>query len=220
MRFKGILLTLIVLTLLMLAIPTSSALACNPFDFDAPADAIWCEVRARTPIPATPTPAPIIIAKPVAASVPRGNDASANATRGGDSPANALELSDNIQVIDAGARLWYKIGSDGSHMDVWMLTYGQPGLGFDVYAPNQLDIQSPDTKPKGGGTYPNFDPNNLRWSGGSFSQRGTWYALVTNNSTIRLSFKFNSNQSKVEKNCHSYWEYLPDGAYVYWTACS
>ncbi|MDE3088541.1 MAG: hypothetical protein KGJ80_04045 [Chloroflexota bacterium] len=213
MRFKAIVLLTFPIVLGLWVVSSATALACDPFDFDSPANLIWCDVRARTPTPPPPPPTPaavVVAAKPV----------SATTRRSGDSPANALELSDENQVIDAGARLWYKIGSDGSHMDVWMATYGQSGLGFVVYAPNQLDIQSPDTKPKGVGTYPNSDPNTLRWSGGSFMQRGTWYALVTNNSTFRLWFKFSSNQFKVEKNCFSYWEYLPDGQYVYWTACS
>ena len=139
--------------------------------------------------------------------------------RGGDSPAHALELSPDFQMINPGGQVWYKIGADGSHMDVWMTTYGQPGLGFAVYAPNQ-DLSAPETQPKGVGTYPNNDPNTLRWSGGSFTQKGTWFALVTNTSSRPLSYKLESNQSKVEKNCHSYWEWLPTGLYVYWTACN
>ncbi len=218
MRFKGILLALIALTLLMLAIPTSSALACNPSDFDAPADAIWCEVRDRTPIPATPTPAPIVIAKPVAASAPRTNDTSANTTRGGDSPANAVEVSSNMQTINPGGRLWYKIGNDGLHIDVWVETYGQPGLSFAVYAPNQ-DIQSPDAKPKGLGTSSNAEPSILRWSGGSFLQRGNWYALVTNSNSVPVSYRIGAAQSSADKVCNSpYWEYI-NGVGVFWTVC-
>ncbi len=202
----------------MLAIPVSSAAACNPFDFDAPADALWCEVRARTPIPATPTPAPIVIAKPVAASVPRGKDTSATATRGGDSPANALEVNSNIQTIDPGGRLWYKIGNDGMHIDVWVETYGQAGLSFAVYAPNQ-DLQSPDVKPKGLGTFSNSEPSILRWSGGSFLQRGIWYAFVTNRSSAPVSYRIGAAQSPADKVCASpYWEYI-NGVGVFWVVC-
>jgi hypothetical protein len=213
MRFRAVILLAGALVVMLVLISNSVAAACGPVDFDSPASAIWCDVRAITPIPATPTPAstPVVaaLAKPAVEKI----------ARGGDSPANALEIPEDFQMINPGGRIWYKIGADGSHMDIWMTTYGHPGLGFNVYAPNQTDIQSPDTQPKGVGTYPNNDPNTLRWSGGSWRQIGTWYALVYNNSSTAASFKLGSNQSKVNKNCHSYWEWLPTGLYVYWTAC-
>ena len=214
MRFKVIVLLSGVLFLALLLVSNSTASACGPVDFDSPPSAIWCAVRAVTPVPATPTPtpAPVVaaaVAKPVAEK----------AVAGGDSPADALELPEGSQMINPGGRVWYKIGADGSHMDVWMTTYGHPGLGFKVYAPNQ-DPLAADSEPKGVGTYPNNDPNTLRWSGGSWRQKGTWYALVYNNSSTAASFKFESNQSKVNKNCYSYWEWLPTGQYVYWTVCN
>lgn len=210
MRFRASALLSGMLVVAFLFVSNSAAAACGPVDFDSPPSAIWCDVRARTPVPPTPTPAPTqVAAKQVAETT----------MRGGDSPAHALELSPDFQMINPGGQVWYKIGADGSHMDVWMTTYGQPGLGFAVYAPNQ-DLSAPETQPKGVGTYPNNDPNTLRWSGGSFTQKGTWFALVTNTSSRPLSYKLESNQSKVEKNCHSYWEWLPTGLYVYWTACN
>jgi len=211
MRLRGIVLSSIVLLAGLAAFSNSTVLACGPAEFDAPSSDLWCEVRARTPTP-PPTPIPIPV---VAAAKP----AAAIAQKSGDSPENAIEINDNEQTIDSGARKWYKIGSDGSHIDVWMLTYGAPGLGFVVYAPNQ-DIYAPDSKPKGVGTYPNSDPNTLRWAGGSFQQKGNWLALVTNSGSVRQTFKIGSNQSAVGKTCNSYWETLPTGQYVYWTACN
>jgi hypothetical protein len=212
MRFKWILLSSIVLVIGLVIVSSSAAGACGPVDFDASAETIWCDARARIPTPPPPpTHPPVLVAavKPVAVTTQRS----------GDSPANAMEVGEDSQMINPNARLWYKIGSDGSHIDVWMTTYGQPGLGFAVYAPNQ-DIYAPESKPKGVGTYPNTDPNTLRWSGGSWTQRGVWYALVTNTSDKSLSFKLSSNQSLVNHNCNSYWETLPSGVYVYWTACN
>lgn len=215
MRFRYVILSSVALVLALLVIPGSQALACDPFDFDAPAHLIWCDVRARTSTPPpTPTPAPvstIVIAKPVAATITQ---------RGGDSPATALEVGPDLQTIPAGGRLWYKIGSDGNHIDVWIETYGQSGLGFAVYAPNQKDIQSPDTQPKGLGTVPNSEPNMLRWAGGSFAQKGAWYALVTNISSINLSYRIGAIQTAVQKTCTDpYWEILPNGHGTYWVAC-
>jgi hypothetical protein len=211
MRLRAILLSSIVLVLGIMAVSSSAVFACAPVEFDAPADILWCDARAKFPTPPpTPTPAPVLVATKLTA---------ATIQKSGDSPENAMEVGEDFQMINSNSRLWYKIGSDGSHIDVWMTTYGQPGLGFAVYAPNQ-DLGAPETKPKGLGTYPNTDPNTLRWSGGSWTQRGVWYALVTNTSDKSLSFKLSSNQSQVNHNCNSYWESLPSGAYVYWTACN
>jgi hypothetical protein len=211
MRFKGILFSSFLLVIGLVIVSSSAARACGPVDFDAAAETIWCDARTRIPTP-TPTPAPVQVAavKSVAAVI----------LPSGDSPANAMDIGQNSQMINPNSQLWLKIGSDGSHMDVWMTTYAQPGLGFAVYAPNQ-DINAPETKPKGVGTYSNSDPNTLRWSGGSWTQRGVWYALVTNTSDKALSFQLSSNQSQVNHNCHSYFENLPNGlTNVYWTACN
>ncbi len=226
MRFKRILLSSIVLLAGLVAIPRSIALACAPVDFESPADDIWCQVRASVTAPtisATPTPTLAAFA-PVPTSAPQVSvvaiPASSAPQKSGDSPANAREVSPNLQTIPPGGRIWYKIGSNGSHMDVWMETNGQLGLGFAVYAPNQTNLQSPDTKPKGLGTYPNSDPNTLRWAGGSFTQIGTWYALVTNTSSATLTYRMGAVQSAVDKNCTSpYWEILPTGQGTYWIAC-
>jgi hypothetical protein len=219
MRLRAIVLLSGVLVIALLLISNSAAAACGPVDFDSPPSAIWCEVRAITPVPATPTPAFELTTAPAAAVSAKAVTA-AN-VRGGDSPADALELSSQFQMINPGGRIWYKIGADGSHMDVWLTTFGHPGVGFNIYAPNQTDLQSPDTQPKGVGTYPSNDPNTLRWSGGSWRQIGTWYALVYNNGSVAASVKLESNQSQIDKNCHSYYEDLPNGdKNVYWTACN
>lgn len=213
MRHEAIVLSSIVFVAGLAVISSSTALACAPVDFDAPSSAIWCDVRARTPTPPPPpTPAPVPV---VAAAKP----VTSITQKSGDSAANALEINNDDQFIDAGARLWYKIGSDGSHIDVAILTYGQPGLNFAVYAPNNQNFSAPDLKPTGIGTYSNSDPTTLRWAGGSWTQRGTWYGIVTNTSSTRLKFKIGSSQSAVDKTCLSYWETLPSGQYVYWNKC-
>ncbi len=232
MRYRGIVLSSVVFVAVLMAFSNSAALACGPAEFDAPSGDIWCEVRARTftPVP-PPTPPPAMVAlapvsvqvaaPPVSVQVaaPAKPAAAPIIQKGGDSPANARDITDDDQFIDPGARLWYKAGSNGMHIDVAMLTYGQPGLNFSVYAPNNQNFSAPDLKPTGVGTYSNSDPNTLRWAGGSMSQRGTWYALVTNTSAARLKFKMGSSQSTVDKTCVSYWETLPSGQYVYWTKC-
>jgi hypothetical protein len=209
MRFKGLLLSSILLVIGLLIVSNSVARACGPVDFDASAETIWCDARTRLPTP-IPTPLPVQIAdlKPASPTIQRT----------GDSPQNALEISDNTFNLNPGGRLWFQIGADGSHMDVWMTTYGQPGVGFAVYAPNQ-DLNAPETRPKGVGSYTNSDPNTLRWSGGSFTQKGVWIALVTNDGTKPVSFKLSSNQTAVNKNCFSYGEFYPNGSYVTWTEC-
>ncbi len=210
MRFKGILLASFALVIGLVIISSSAARACGPVDFDSSAGDIWCDARTRMPTP-TPTPELVQVAavKPVVVLQPTG-----------DSPAHAMDINQNPQTINPNSQLWFKIGSDGSHIDVWMATYAQPGLSFSVYAPNQ-DIFAPETKPKGNGTYTNSDPNTLRWSGGSWTQRGVWYAQVINTSSKALSFQLSSNQSAVDHNCHSYYENLPNGNNnVYWTACN
>jgi hypothetical protein len=212
MRFKGMVFLSFVFVLGLVIVSSSAVRACGPVDFDATAETIWCEVRTRMP---TPTPTLAVAPVQVAAVKP----SSTTLVRTGDSPQNPLEISDTSFTINPGGRLWFQLGSDGSHMDVWMTTYGQPGLGFAVYAPNQ-DLNAPETRPKGYGTYPNAEPNTLRWSGGSFTQRGIWIALVTNDSTKQLSFKLASNQSAVNKNCFSYGEFLPSGSYITWTECN
>jgi hypothetical protein len=209
MRFKGILVSAFALVVGLVLISSSTVRACGPVDFDASAETIWCEVRTKTPTP-VPTPAPVQIAvvKPISTTLQRT----------GDSPQNPLEIGDTPFSINPNGRLWFQIGADGSHMDVWMTTYGVPGLGFAIYAPNQ-DLNAPETRPKGFGSYSNSDPNTLRWSGGSFTQRGVWLALVTNDSSKPLSFILSSNQSSVNKNCFSYGEFYPNGTYVTWTEC-
>ena len=212
MRFKGILFVSSIFVLGLVLISSSAVRACGPMDFDATAETIWCEVRSSLPTPTpTPSPTPVQVAAVKAVST--------TLQRTGDSPQNPMEIPETPVVINPGQRLWFQIGSNGSHMDVWMDTYGQPGLGFAVYAPNQ-DLNAPETRPKGYGTYPNSDPNTLRWSGGSFLQRGIWIALVTNTSAKPLSFQLYANQSKVDKNCFSYGEFYPSGAYVTWTECN
>jgi hypothetical protein len=211
MRLRGIVFSAIVFVVALLVISNSAVLACGPVEFDAPSSDIWCEVRSRPPVP-TPTPTPVQV---VAAAKP----AVAITQKSGDSPANALEVGPDLQTISAGGRRWYKIGNDGMHMDVWVETYGNPGLGFAVYAPNQ-DINAVDTKPKGVGTYPNNDPSTLRWAGGSFLQRGTWYALVSNSSSNAVTYRIGATQSPVDKACTSpYWEILPTGQGTYWVLC-
>jgi hypothetical protein len=139
---------------------------------------------------------------------------------GGDSPSSALDIDQNEHAIAGGQRIWYKIGINGNHFIVWMHTNGAAGLGFGVYAPDQKDIELPTTKPKGLGTYPETNPNDLNWAGGHFLQIGTWYALVTNNSANTLSYRLDVTQQAVEKVCTGpYWEILPGGAGVYWNLC-
>lgn len=205
-----------VLFLGLLAASVSTARACDPSDFDAPANLIWCEVRFKPPAP-PPTPTRVFVAQAPSAAV---TPLAVSAQKAGDSPDTALEITGNPQTIAPGSTLWYKIGINGSHIDFWLLAYGQPGLGFVVYAPNQ-NLQSPDTRPVGGGSYPAGDPNTLRWAGGSFRQIGTWFARVTNSTGSTLTYLMGSSESAVEKYCFPRREQFANGGSgLTWTVCN
>ncbi|MCL4395405.1 MAG: hypothetical protein M1482_11500 [Chloroflexi bacterium] len=218
MRVSRIALAFVAGFVVLWATSISTVQACDPIDYGAPASALWCQVRYRTPPTPTPAPTatPIVVAASLASAAPSA--ALPHVDIGGDSPSTALEVDQNEHIIPPGGRVWYKIGKNGAHIIVWMRTYGVPGLGFDVYAPDQ-PIGAPTTKRAGGGTYSPKYPLDLNWAGGQFLQVGTWYALVKNDSDKTLSYLIDVTAQLHDYQCNAYWEDLPGGNPVYWNAC-
>ena len=202
-----LLISLLALVSLMLIAPPS-AFACMP-DGDEPCS--QCVIMRRRPSPpvraaasAALTPVPI----PVVAS-PRG-----------DSPSTAMEIPDAWQTLEPGASFWYRLG-DGNlpqRLEVWLDANGQGGIGFAVFAPDQMGDFSGSTVPKGRGTYNRSEPSHDLYWVGQANAGGTWFIAVTNSSAAPVSFKLAYNRAETPRSCRSYWEYIGKD-YVYWTAC-
>ncbi|MEW5719388.1 MAG: hypothetical protein AB1817_12215, partial [Chloroflexota bacterium] len=68
----------------------------------------------------------------------------------GDSPYTARTMTGEWETIQPGERIWYRIDNGNNfYLDVWMDTYGRPGVTFAVYSPEQLNNLSAATAPKG-----------------------------------------------------------------------
>ena len=168
--------------------------------------------RRKAPSRATATPLPTTTPLPSVASAPIATTVIASAGRG-DSPASALAPNDTWQNLDAGASVWYRIGSGGAHMDVWLDARPPSGMNMAIYAPYELN------RPIGRGTPNKSDPTRLNWSGGYWRADGDWYALVTNGNSFPVQYRITSTQTGIgKKSCYSYWEYIGSN-YVYWTVC-
>jgi hypothetical protein len=157
---------------------------------------------ASTPVP-PPTNTPV---QPVVSAV------AAN-TGSGDTQSDALVPNDTWQNLDAGGSVWYRIGSGGVHMDVWLDSNPVGGMSMSVFAPNGSN------QPIGRGTGSNSSPGRLLWSGGNWRANGDWYALVTNGNPFPVQYKIGRSQFEIVKHeCHSYWESI-GGSPVFWTIC-
>ncbi len=168
----------------------------------------WTPVQLRA-VKVLPTPPTVKANVPTPARVqPKG-----------DSPFSAMTMTDQWQTIEAGARQWYKIDNGNNfYLDVWLDAYGRGNLTLAMYAPEQTNHLSPDLPPKGrGGPVKNEPTHDLYWSGAYAT--GTWYALVTNYNTVPVQYRIGTKQSSTDRNCVSYWEFLPTGQYVLWTDC-
>jgi hypothetical protein len=205
MKVTGIVQSFILLALALVLV-TPTAFACDPDD-----EVVSCRDQRRVARPrAEPKPVAMSKAapKPVATSV-------ANARRGG-SPYDALAPTDSWQTLEAGASVWYKMGDgiDRQHLDIWLDAYGKGGIGFAVYAPDQMNDLS-SNPPKGRGAYNKAEPSHdLYWSGQA-PAGGTWYALVTNYNSFAVSYKLGYNRviTGRREGCSApYWEWL--GAHV------
>ena len=137
----------------------------------------------------------------------------------GDSPNAARTMSGEWEIIDAKASIWYRIDNGNNfYLDVWMDTYGRPGVTFAVYSPEQLNNLSATTAPKGRSAAIKTDTTHDWWWKGAQAV-GIWHVLVTNTTLTPMQYRISNKQSTEQRNCRSYWEYLPTGQYVYWTAC-
>ena len=120
--------------------------------------------------------------------------------------------SDAWRTLGAGARIWYKVGKGGEHIDVFLEGKPLDGLSLEVYAPDQLD------KPIGNGTY-QAATKRLVWSGGHWQSEGAWLGRVTNGNSVPVQYKLSSSVQDISnKSCYSYWEYIGTSQ-VYWTKC-
>lgn len=136
----------------------------------------------------------------------------------GDSPANAIPADDKWMTIAPGAGVWLKMNNGrATILDLWLDANGQGGLSLFVYAPDISAGLNVNTKPTGRGTSNRFEPSHdLIWRGQS-PNGGTWYALVTNGSSIPVSYKVGFVRTAVVRECSGpYWEYLPNGDYILW----
>jgi hypothetical protein len=147
------------------------------------------------------------------ANVPVAPSFTAPIAQNGISRASALEPTNTWQLLGAGASVWYHIGTNGVHMDVWLDANPASGVKMAIFAPNGSD------KPIGNGTPYKSDPTRLSWSGGHWQARGNWYALITNGNPFPIQYKIERAQREIgEKSCYSYWEYIGANL-VYWTEC-
>ena len=137
----------------------------------------------------------------------------------GDSPYTARTMSGEWETIGPGQQIWYRINNENNfYLDVWMDTYGRPGVSFAVYSPEQLNNLSAATAPKGRSAAIKTDTTHDWWWKGAQAM-GIWHVLVTNTTATPIQYRIGNKQSTEERICRSYWEYLPSGLYVYWTAC-
>lgn len=153
------------------------------------------------------------------ATAPLTSTVTAKTQPKGDSPYTARTMTGDWETIDPKASIWYRIDNENNFfLDVWMDTYGQPGVTFAVYSPDQINNLSATTVPKGRSAAIKSDPSHDWWWNGAQAV-GIWHVLVTSSASTPMKYRIGYKQSTEQRNCHSYWEYLPSGLYVYWTAC-
>ncbi len=202
---------------LKLGVPWSPSQQTYPVYAPAPAPVQPYFVPAPTPLPPVVQPSsysaplpPVILPSnnPAPVSAPPAASYSS-----GSAPYDALEPTNSWRTLGAGSSVWYKIGTDGVHMDVWLESSPHSGVAMAVYAPNNFD------RPVGRGTPDKADPTRLLWSGGHWSGEGNWYALITNSNPMSIQYKIGRTQMDISnKSCYSYWEYIGTNL-VYWTKC-
>ena len=174
-------------------------------------------VPVSTPIvvkPAAPVVSPLGIPVVIITPVPVVQQPSTNLPimSGGNSPLNSLNPG-AWMVLDSGASAWYRIGSGGVQMEVFLEADIISNMTMAVYAPGQLN------RPIGMGTTYARDSSRLAWNGGHWNSEGDWLALVTNRNATSVHYRVTSSAHDISnKTCHSYWEKI-NGVPVYWTIC-
>jgi hypothetical protein len=114
----------------------------------------------------------------------------------GGTPDDALDADDSWRTIGPKGQVWYKMGSaqvPRVNMSFWLDAKGSGGIGFAVYAPDQMYNLPPIGPPKGQGTRNRNDStHDLNWNGQA-AAGGTWYVLVTNSNPVALTYKVGSS---------------------------
>ena len=231
-------LVLSTLTVALLLVSASSVIASDPTGSPGipwPTTMIWPTARplkvgevwspgigvlpTATPIPAivlAPKPAPLsapVIVLPNPSPMPVNVPAPAPSFSGGTDPSNPLNPTGVWQTLNAGTSVWYRIGSNGVHMDVWLDAVPHSNISMAIYAPYQWH------KPIGYGTPFAKDPSRLVWSGGHWDANGDWLAKISNNNPMAIRYLLSSSARDISnKSCSSYWEYIGPNL-VYWTHC-
>jgi hypothetical protein len=168
----------------------------------------WAPVQIRA-VKVVPTPIPTVKANVPAAPLSQPK---------GDSPGAAMEMSDTWRTLEPGAMHWYRVDNGNNfYLNVWLDAYGKSGITFAMYSPDQRNVLSVDTPPKGRGAPIKNDPSHdLFWAGSQAA--GVWYALVRNYNSVPVQYRINYRQATEDRICRSYWEWI-GSSYVYWTAC-
>lgn len=235
MKVKAFLAGLFLLALLLLTAPY--ALGCTPDEdnpgrcllFVKPSVTTVVQVAAVAPATSAP-PAP---AAPAPRPTPNGNGPQTarspmyvkpeyciEAMCPGAIGAPPLNAPGNWDWVAPNSSLWYGIEDRyGLQIQMWLLANGQQGIALDVYAPDQQDLYG---KPIGRGSLNrNFPGVDLFYSGRT-QVGGTWYARVTNNNSIPVSFSLRYSRTTPSlgnncDNCHKSlgydWNACPDPAF-------
>jgi hypothetical protein len=162
---------------------------------------------------------PRVVKTPAPVSVPVTATVVAKATPKGDSPFTARAMTGEWDTIPPGGQVWYRINNENNfYLDIWMDTYGRPGVVFNVYSPEQINGLSANTSPKGRNSTTKSDPTHDWWWKGA-QANGIWHVLVLNTTSTPMQYRIHYKQTTEDRVCRSYWEWLPTGQYVYWTAC-
>ncbi|MBM3127799.1 MAG: hypothetical protein FJ009_04090 [Chloroflexi bacterium] len=185
------------------AVPAVNSAPVPPANF-APRVAPAVSPAPVPPANFAPRVAPAVSPAPVAPPV---------SSRDGASPTSALSADGAQRTLGAGASAWYKIGSGGQHIDVFLDAKPLSGMALAVFAPGNL------SDPIGQGTLQNSS-GRLVWAGGHWKSEGDWLARVTNQNPMAVQYTLTSSGRDIsKKSCYSYWESYPNGARVYWTEC-
>ncbi|MBI5029665.1 MAG: hypothetical protein HZB51_04005 [Chloroflexi bacterium] len=170
----------------------------------------------RPPAPVAPVVSPLIIPVVTVAPVPVVQPPAPNPPSipsGGSSPMNPLNPG-TWMVLDSGASAWYRIGSGGVQMEVFLDADIISNMTMAIYAPGQL------SRPIGMGTTWSRDTSRLAWNGGHWNSEGDWLALVTNRNATSVHYRVTSSARDISnKTCHGYWERINGGDPIFWTIC-
>jgi hypothetical protein len=157
--------------------------------------------------PATPVPSYAI------ARSPSGAPSSQHQSSSGANPSDAMTPDGAPHSIPPGASLWFKIGTGGERMEVFLDSDPSDGVSLSIFGPGNT------SDPIGHGTVQK-NSQRLQWAGGHWNGEGVWYARITNNNSTTARFTFTSSSQAIgNKSCYSYWENYPTGQRVYWTEC-